>query len=392
MTHRFQNIRKKPVLELIFTGSNLILWITVYALTYYKNRVFDQVIWEKVIPEWIMVTALMLLFFVNIYILVPKLLFLKKYMAYTAAALLTAIIITGCGMLLQNSFTERNPAPMPPMEIGPGLPPMELSQSMPAPMGYKISGETIQKLPWLIFAEQLFTGILILIAGSTLKILSRWLHEEERRKEIEKIQLETELALLRHQVNPHFLMNTLNNIHALIDYDVEKSKDSLIRLSTLMRYLLYDSSKGKTNLQKEIEFIESYVALMKLRYSEKVDITIKIPEQIPDTKIPPLLFISFIENAFKHGVSYRNKSFVYFDLSTNQKTVDCIIRNSKHRITTSDKKNYSGIGMSNVKRSLELLYHNDYSLEINESETEYEVRLTVPLENSSYKKRYQNED
>ena len=159
-----------------------------------------------------------------------------------------------------------------------------------------------------------------------------------------------------------------------------------------MRYLLYDSSKGKTNLQKEIEFIESYVALMKLRYSEKVDITIKIPEQIPDTEIPPLLFISFIENAFKHGVSYRNKSFVYFDLSTNQKTVDCIIRNSKHRITTSDKKNYSGIGMSNVKRSLELLYHNDYSLEINESETEYEVRLTVPLENSSYKKRYQNED
>mgnify|MGYP003591366318 FL=1 len=392
MTHRFQNIRKKPVLELIFTGSNLILWITVYALTYYKNRVFDQVIWEKVIPEWIMVTALMLLFFVNIYILVPKLLFLKKYLAYTAAALFTAIIITGCGMLLQNSFTERNPAPMPPMEIGPGLPPMELSQSMPAPMGYKISGETIQKLPWLIFAEQLFTGILILIAGSTLKILSRWLHEEERRKEIEKIQLETELALLRHQVNPHFLMNTLNNIHALIDYDVEKSKDSLIRLSTLMRYLLYDSSKGKTNLQKEIEFIESYVALMKLRYSEKVDITIKIPEQIPDTEIPPLLFISFIENAFKHGVSYRNKSFVYFDLSTNQKNVDCIIRNSKHRITTSDKKNYSGIGMSNVKRSLELLYHNDYSLEINESETEYEVRLTVPLENSSYKKRYQNED
>ena len=221
MTHRFQNIRKKPVLELIFTGSNLILWITVYALTYYKNRVFDQVIWEKVIPEWIMVTALMLLFFVNIHILVPKLLFLKKYLAYTAAALFTAIIITGCGMLLQNSFTERNPAPMPPMEIGPGLPPMELSQSMPAPMGYKISGETIQKLPWLIFAEQLFTGILILIAGSTLKILSRWLHEEERRKEIEKIQLETELALLRHQVNPHFLMNTLNNIHALIDYDVE---------------------------------------------------------------------------------------------------------------------------------------------------------------------------
>jgi len=334
----------------------------------------------------------MLLFFVNIYILVPKLLFLKKYLAYTAAALFTAIIITGCGMLLQNSFTERNPAPMPPMEIGPGLPPMELSQSMPAPMGYKISGETIQKLPWLIFAEQLFTGILILIAGSTLKILSRWLHEEERRKEIEKIQLETELALLRHQVNPHFLMNTLNNIHALIDYDVEKSKDSLIRLSTLMRYLLYDSSKGKTNLQKEIEFIESYVALMKLRYSEKVDITIKIPEQIPDTEIPPLLFISFIENAFKHGVSYRNKSFVYFDLSTNQKTVDCIIRNSKHRITTSEKKNYSGIGMSNVKRSLELLYHNDYSLEIYESETEYEVRLTVPLENSSYKKRYQNED
>ena len=221
-------------------------------------------------------------------------------------------------------------------------------------------------------------AILVVGAGTASKLITKWLEEEKLRKDLEKEQLKINLALLRHQVSPHFFMNTLNNIHALIDINTEHAKDAIVRLSTLMRYLLYDSAQGTIALKKEIEFINSFVSLMQLRYSEQVDIQVKIPEQIPDVQIPPMLFVSFLENAFKHGVSYQSKSYIHFELKIQTNILLCSIQNSKHNAHTSQDSEYMGIGLENIKKSLQLLYNSNYTLNISDNPNSFDVGLTIP--------------
>jgi len=231
----------------------------------------------------------------------------------------------------------------------------------------------------MAFADNLIICILIIGAGTTFKIMAKWLSEEKLRKDIEKAHLKTNLALLRHQVSPHFFMNTLNNIHSLIEMDTEKAQDSIVRLSTLMRYLLYDAAQNTIELKKEIEFIRSFISLMQLRHSDEVVVTTIVPEQIPDVKIPPMLFISLLENAFKHGVSYPLKSYIHFELRFDKVALTCIIKNSKHKIAANSQGEYSGIGLDNIKESLKLLYENDFVLDIRDKENEFEVNLKIPL-------------
>lgn len=371
-----KNIFSFKLIEIIVY---LIIWLTVFSVPFFQNRIYGLVAWDKVIQEWIKISSFLLIFIINVYLFIPRFLFKNKYRTYVISTLLLITLVVTLGIWLQTEMTARSALKMPPMELGPGMPPMELSSSMPAPMGYNVSEVTTQKSVYLIIVDYVLISLLIVGAGTTFKIVSRWLNEESRRKDLEKEQLRTELALLRHQVNPHFLMNTLNNIHALIDLDIEIAKDAVIKLSVLMRYLLYDSAQGKTSLNKELEFMESYIELMKLRYTKKISIKYIIPKKIPDVQIPPMLFISFLENAFKHGVSYQAKSFVIFKLEIIEGKLYCSIRNSKHATPESQNKKYSGIGMSNVKKNLELLYHDSYSLDILDKTDEFEVKLTLPL-------------
>jgi LytS/YehU family sensor histidine kinase len=146
-----------------------------------------------------------------------------------------------------------------------------------------------------------------------------------------------------------------------------------------MRYLLYDSSQNTIELKKEIEFIKSFVSLMQLRHSDEVQVTVIVPAQIPDTKIPPMLFISLLENAFKHGVCYPLRSYIYFELQVNETSLNCIIKNSKHKATPKYQGEYSGIGLGNMKESLKLLYENDFQLNILDKENEFEVDLKIPI-------------
>jgi LytS/YehU family sensor histidine kinase len=333
-----------------------------------------------VYEEWIKISAYLLIFLLNIGILIPKLIYRKKYKIYFTFTIIAIIFITTLSVWIQKELEAKSISQMPPMELGPGMPPMELSSSMPAPIGYNPDKVVIKKSVYTLVAENLIIAILIIGASTTIKITSRWLNEENRRKDIEKEQLITELALLRHQVNPHFLMNTLNNILALIDINTETAKDAVIKLSVLMRYLLYDSAEGKTTLIKEVEFIRSYIDLMKLRFTRKVSIKCSVPRRLPEVEIPPMLFISFIENAFKHGIDYQQKSYVHFKLDvSDKKNIVCTINNSKHPVNENVARKYSGIGMANVKKTLELLYKNTYTLQIEDSENEYKVHLTIPM-------------
>jgi LytS/YehU family sensor histidine kinase len=174
-------------------------------------------------------------------------------------------------------------------------------------------------------------------------------------------------------------MNTLNNIHSLVEMDSAKAQDAIERLSTLMRYLLYDSAQSSIELKKEIEFINSFISLMQLRHSDEVEVKVVIPEQIPTTRIPPMLFISLLENAFKHGVNYPLKSYIYFELRMNETSLNCVIINSKHKISAKSQGEYSGIGLENIQKSLKLLYEDNYRLDIQDKENEFEVNLTIPL-------------
>jgi len=370
---------KAPNLRNIESIVYLVIWLGIFSIPFFQNRQAELVNWEKVSVEWVRMSSYLVIFLVNAYYLVPKFLFRKKYSVYILLSLLSIIIILSISISIRIFLTDSEPIAMPPMELGPGMPPMELGSNMPPPMGFKPPTQPVQKSIIMIFIDNAIIALLVVGAGTTIKITSQWLNEEGRRKDIEKEQLKTELALLRHQVSPHFFMNTLNNIHALVDVDTEIAKDAIIRLSTLMRYLLYDTAHGQTSLKKEIEFIDSYITLMQLRFSKKVKIKVEVPQTIPNIQIPPMLFISFLENAFKHGVSYQADSFVFFHMTLNENRLECSIKNSKHSINKERNKLYSGIGLTNIKKSLALLYNEDYTLEIDEDEREFEVKLSIPI-------------
>ena len=323
--------------------------------------------------------SFLVIFILNAYIFVPKILFNKKYLSYVAVTLSAVIAVIVIIITIQTFIVPPQPLSMPRMDLGPGMPPMELGSKMPAPMGYRAPEQPESKSIFMTFTDNLIISILVVAAGTAFKMMSQWLNEEDRRKDMEKEQLRTEIALLRHQVSPHFFMNTLNNIHALVDINTETAKDAIIRLSTLMRYLLYDTAHGQTSLKKEIEFIESYISLMQLRFSEKVKISIDVPKIIPDIQIPPMLFISFLENAFKHGVSYQSSSFVNFKMEVAEDQLTCIIRNSKQKMKENFDKSYSGIGLTNIRKSLELIFGKNYILNIIENEKAFEVFLKIPI-------------
>jgi len=219
----------------------------------------------------------------------------------------------------------------------------------------------------------------VLIVGFDTGLLSglRWIGAENEKVRLEKENVATRLTLLRTQVSPHFFMNTLNNIHALVDTDTEEAKEAIIKLSKMMRYLLYETETEKTTLKKEVDFLESYINLMKLRFSEKVRITLNLPAVVPDASIPPFLFTSFIENAFKHGISYKNESFITIDLIPGQERLIFIVKNSKN-----DNKQigeFSGIGIENTRKRLDLLYGDKYHLDIIDNADLFTVNLSVPI-------------
>lgn len=373
MKDKILNIRKIEVLIFV------VVWVTIYSIPFFSHREFNIIDWDSVWRGWIRMSAYLLIFLANTLFLVPKLLFQKKYRLYVIFTFMAILSALGLGLLSEYLLISHPALAMPPMELGPGMPPMELGPGMPPPMGYKPTPVENQRSIWMMITDNMLISILVVGASTSVKMLSKWLNEENRRVALEKAQLTTELAMLRHQVSPHFLMNTLNNIHALVDINAEDAKNTLIQLSTMMRYLLYDTAHGLTTLKKEIAFIESYISLMQLRFPQEVEVTLSIPDDIEDIEIPPMLFISFLENAFKHGVSYKSFSFVEFRMQRDTNALKCVIRNSKFSHREKTDKTHSGIGMANSRKSLELLYGKEYSLNINETEKVYEVQLIIPV-------------
>jgi len=220
--------------------------------------------------------------------------------------------------------------------------------------------------------------IMLLMLGVNLGVKSffRQRADRERLAQLEKQNLEQQLEYLRYQINPHFLMNTLNNIHALIDIDGERAKESILQLSKIMRFMLYEGAKQLVPLSRELTFTQDYIGLMRMRLTDRVKVSVSMPQQVPDSQIPPLVLITFVENAFKHGVSYRQESFISMAVQVADSQLHFTCRNSK--IPKTDEQ-HGGVGLQNVKQRLDLIYGNGYTLKIADLADIYDVSLTLPL-------------
>lgn len=210
--------------------------------------------------------------------------------------------------------------------------------------------------------------------GVSIRMTEYSFYSNIKISEIKKIQAETELANLKNQINPHFLFNTLNNIYALSSVNIEKTKETIHDLSHLLRYVIYDTSPVHVPLKGEIAFLKKYIQIERLRLQEKFDIQVTLPENCGNLEIAPLLFLPLIENAFKHGISYSQKSFIHINISLNDDTIICLIINSDHA-----KKNGIGVGIENTTKRLNLLYSDQYTLQYGTKNNVYETILSIKL-------------
>jgi two-component system LytT family sensor kinase len=226
------------------------------------------------------------------------------------------------------------------------------------------------------FVVVLLSGITILISVIA-RTASHLASQDKRRKESENKQLATELNMLKNQVSPHFFFNTLNTIYALTNTNPEKAGEVVHQLSKMMRYLLYETEKTPTvDISKEVEFMETYLQLMQARLTENVEVKFDVKLENEQFKVPALLFIPLVENAFKHGVSTVKPSYVHLKLTTEKDVLSLDIKNSIHANLSSLEK--GGIGLVNVKRRLALMYEpTEYKLDITQDETEYKLTLTI---------------
>jgi sensor histidine kinase YesM len=225
------------------------------------------------------------------------------------------------------------------------------------------------------FIATITVPLVFIGATSGYKIFKKWIVDSNRLNALQQSQLQNELTHLKNQVNPHFLFNTLNNIRTLNEIDAKRANQVLLGLSDILRYQIYDSNKTLTSLQKDIEMLDQYLMLEKIRRDDfKYEIVAE--GNVDNKSIPPLLFINFIENAIKHGVNSREASFcnINFSVANGTLTFTCI--NSKPSFIT---KNYEGgLGIKNIERRLELLYGPNYSLQLKDATNLYTVQLTIP--------------
>lgn len=232
----------------------------------------------------------------------------------------------------------------------------------------------------LFILRDIFNLVLAAAIATTIQLSLRWYKSEEARLEAESARTEAELRNLRNQISPHFLLNTLNNIYALTAFDSERAQESIQELSKMLRHMLYDNQQEQVAWDKEVQFLESYVNLMKIRLPQNVDVQFNIRQTHFNGHVAPLLFISLIENAFKHGISPTEPSFIHIHLEADEQHIVCDVKNSNHPKNQQDRSGH-GIGLQQVQRRLDLSYPGRYTWEQNISPdgTTYRSRIIINL-------------
>ena len=351
---------KKLSVLLHIVAWTIFIILPLYFLVFYTQH--DSSFLYRVYTQTF---AYVLIFYINYLWLIPKFFIQgnKRYYFVTAA-----IVIVAFYFAIETTNTYIFPRQAQDKKIEAEFDKLSREGRLPRP-----------PKQWHIY-NYLFTSFLISGFSLGLRLADKYLENEKQRKELEKERLNSELAFLKNQISPHFFFNTLNNIYSLVQINTEDAQKSILKLSKLMRYLLYETEHGDIRLSQEIEFMKNYIDLMKLRLAQKVDLQVSFPDQYNDTSIPPLLFIPFIENALKHGVSYRDHSFIHIrmDINDNEILFSCSNSVAKKSEDTSD----SGIGLENIKKRLALLFPQKHQLTLKETDVLFHAELKINLNNS----------
>ncbi|GAB3705108.1 histidine kinase [Spirosoma flavus] len=317
---------------------------------------FPTIFWiRQVIFFGLMIGA----FYLNAHVLVPRLLLPGQTTRYT-------LTVLGIVVLL--------------MAILAGI---EYSFDLPTLMHrtFHPDGNSRPKLyGWI--QPSLFAIVLVLCISTSIAMLQKWQTDANLRTALEQAKTTSELSFLKAQINPHFFFNTLNNIYALTLIDVETAREALHRLSRMMRYVLYETQSGTTLLSKEIAFLGDYIQLMQLRLTDKVSVTFDTPSPLRDEPIAPMIFLPFLENAFKHGVSALEPSWIHIEIQQRERQLLMEVRNTLFPQKSTSLEAGNGIGLVNTRRRLDLLYPNQYALTIDDQpgDGEYRVHLTLNLQ------------
>lgn len=339
----------------------LLIQFTVWGIVAFFPLIFMYSEGERAVVRYLdfslPIIFLMAVFYTNYFLIISRYLFNKKLLQFFIANFFLFVICLVLLSFLRQYFFD----------------------------AYYAKLETLKHFPpranmrnVLLFRDIVSMGLTVGLA-TAIKMTTQWYHSQAEQKELEKLHIESELINLKHQLNPHFLFNTLNNIYSLISINQENAQNAVHQLSNLIRYVLYESDQPVVQLSKDLKFTANYIKLMSLRLPSHVTLETDIMQADEGITIAPLLFISLAENAFKHGVSPDLPSFISIQINmTSADTLECSVENSNFPKPESDKSG-SGIGLSNLRRRLELCYPSAFELNTEDKGESYVSTLRLKI-------------
>ncbi|OON70519.1 sensor histidine kinase [Hymenobacter sp. CRA2] len=308
--------------------------------------------WRTVAP----IVRLAVLFYLNYWVLIPQLLARRRVVAYLGVVLVLII-----GLHLPMSLHWLGIGTLPPLRPGTTLADRQQFQ-----------------------AVIVLVTVFVWMVSSGLRITSEWFENERARRQMHSDKLAAELAFLKSQVSPHFLFNTLNNIYSLAQLRSEDTPEAILKLAQLMRYMLYEANDPRVPLEQEVEYLHNYVDLQRLRLADDVEIEFVEEGPLAGKLIEPMLLIPFVENAFKHGVSYQHPSAIRMLLRVTGNELLFRVQNRRFPVAPpATAARDSGIGVQNVTQRLHLLYPERHRLHIEQTDDEYLVTLTLALHHAA---------
>lgn len=379
----------------------------------YPVRINDNWFYTREIVDK---SILIILFYTNYYLLIPRLFERKRYLAYTGIIVLAFVIYLGSHMALRFHFMGGAGGPMVriynaasgPVDtlvnpvvysefVDNGVQKVKFDTNMPVrrriaergvavmgqpaiPMGM-MPGEVMlfgipRPMVMLSFNRTLSSFALMLLMGGFIRLAYSFIRNQNEKKALENANLNAEVNFLKSQINPHFLFNTLNSIYAQAHSRSENTEFSILKLSELLRYVLYDSGAEKVELTRDIQYINNYIDLQRLRLSNRIQLDYAVEGNLDGLSIAPMLLISFIENAFKHGISYTQPGSILIHIKTEQQELHLLVHNP---LVEKDGFVPGGLGLKNVTRRLALLYPGRHKLDIIRTPDTHIVNLKLDL-------------
>ncbi len=349
----FKSIFKENSNHTIPRKYHIAFWVGYFMLNFIRWGSYYQDYWYSFKSNLLTVSIGAILVYVNIYFLFPKFILNKKYASYIVYFFITLSIFYVVRTELIYALINENVWP---------------------------ESDTPQKAYSFNHIIVVFMiGIYDVALVTMLKLTSDWIFERKRTERLKEVQMRTELNLLKSQIQPHFFFNTLNSLYALA---IDKSEDTprvILKLSDMMQYALYEVKGSKVGLLKEINHINNYIDIEKMRFNDRIESDMNITGNIDDVEIPPLLFLSFVENCFKHGLKGVDKISINicFEI-TKDNYLEFKLANNFNSNDTDQEKNH-GIGIMNSKRRLTLLYDNDFVLNTKIQDNTYNLFLKIPV-------------